>query len=130
MNIVLWIVQILLALAFLGAGISKAFMPIDSLGAQMPWVLDVNPLLMVRLPGIAEILGAIGLIVPSIVRIQPKLTVWAAYALALVMALAIIFVSSTWRSVEKPSILKRTVPPPATMKVDGTSLTPKVLLRV
>ena len=91
MNIVLWIVQILLALAFLGAGVSKAFLPIDQLSTQMAWVADVNPLLMVRLPAIAEILGAIGLIVPSIVRIQPKLTVWAAYALALVMALAAVF---------------------------------------
>ncbi len=88
MNIVLWIVQILLAFAFLGAGVSKTFMPIEQLSAQMPWVLDVNPLLMVRLPGIAEILGALGLILPSATRIQPKLTVWAAYALALVMALA------------------------------------------
>lgn len=91
MNIALWIVQILLALAFGLFGFSKAFMPIDQLAAQMPWVLEFNSLLMVRLPGVAELLGAIGLIVPSIVRIQPKLTVWAAYGLALVMVLAAIF---------------------------------------
>ena len=57
----------------------------------MPWVLDSNLLLAVRLPGIVEILGAIGLIVPSAVRIRPKLTVWAAYGLALTMVLAAIF---------------------------------------
>jgi len=91
MNIVLWIVQVLLALAFFGAGFSKAFMPIEQLSTQMAWVADVNPLLMVRLPGIAEIVGALGLILPSATRIQPKLTVWAAYALALVMAMAAVF---------------------------------------
>lgn len=91
MNIALWIVQILLALAFGASGFMKAFMPIDQLGAQMAWVNDVNPLLMVRLPGIAEVLGAIGLILPSALRIQPRLTVYAAYALALVMVLAAIF---------------------------------------
>jgi len=91
MNIVLWILQILLALAFGAAGFSKAFMPIDELAVNMAWVADVNPLLMVRLPGIAELIGAIGLILPSITRIRPYLTVWAAYALALVMALALVF---------------------------------------
>ena len=57
----------------------------------MAWFVDVNPLLMVRLPALDEILGAIGLILPSALRIQPRLTVWAAYGLALVMVLAIIF---------------------------------------
>lgn len=66
-------------------------MPIDQLSAQMPWVLDVNPLLMVRLPAVAEIAGVIGLTLPSMLRIRPKLTVWAAYGLALLMLLAAIF---------------------------------------
>ena len=90
MNIVLWIIQILLAIAFAFAGFNK-LKPIDQISAQMPWVLDVNPLLMVRLPAVAEIAGAIGLVLPSAFRIQPKLTVWAAYGLALVMLLAAIF---------------------------------------
>lgn len=91
MNIALWIVQILLALVFTASALPRLFLPIEQLPAQMAWALDVNPLLMVRLPAFAEILGAIGLIVPSVVRIQPKLTVWAAYGLALVMVLAVIF---------------------------------------
>ena len=91
MNIALWIVQILLALVFTASALPRLFLPIEQLPASMAWALDVNPLLMVRLPALAEILGAIGLIVPSVVRIQPKLTVWAAYGLALVMVLAIIF---------------------------------------
>lgn len=91
MNIALWIVQILLALVFLGAGFSKAFLPIEDLGAQMAWVLDVSPWLMVRLPGWAEVAGALGLVLPSVTRIQPRLTPVAAAGLALVMLLAAIF---------------------------------------
>ena len=91
MNIVLWILQILLALAFLGAGGMKVMQPIEALAPQMPWVLEVSPLLMVRLPGIAEVLGALGLILPAVTRIQPKLVSLAAAGLALVMLLALIF---------------------------------------
>ena len=91
MNIALWVVQGLLALAFLVAGFTKTFQPISELTTQMAWVNDVNPLLMVRLPGIAEIAGAIGLILPSVTRIQPRLTPLAAAGLALVMLLALLF---------------------------------------
>ena len=87
MKIALWIVQILLALFFLAVGFMKTFTPIAELGAQMAWVNDVSPL-FVRLPGIAEIAGALGLILPSVTRIQPKLTPLAAAGLALVMILA------------------------------------------
>ncbi len=91
MNIALWIVQILIAFAFLAVGVVKTITPIPELVLQMAWVADVNPLLMVRLPGIAEIAGALGLILPSVTRIQPKLTPLAAACLALVMLLAAIF---------------------------------------
>lgn len=90
MNIASWIVQGLLALAFAAAGFMKTFTPIDQLAAQMPWVNDVGAWVP-RLAGIAEILGAIGLIVPALTRIQPKLTVYAAYGLIAVMVLAAIF---------------------------------------
>ena len=89
MKIALWIVQILLALAFLAAGFSKTFSPMAELGTQMAWVNDVSPL-MVRAPGIAELLGALGLILPAVTRIQPKLTVLAALGLMLVMLFAVI----------------------------------------
>ncbi len=91
MNIALWIVQILLAFVFLMAGVTKTFTSIPELALQMAWVAEVNPWLMVRLPGIAEVAGALGLILPSLTRIQPKLTPLAAAGLALVMLLAAIF---------------------------------------
>src|SRR6266851_1621018 len=77
MNIALWIVQILLALAFAMAGIMKVTQPIDRLETRMGWVKDVGPR-GVRLIGSLEILGAIGLILPAVTGILPWLTPVAA----------------------------------------------------
>ena len=89
MNIVLWILQVLLALAFLMAGGMKLVQPIDQLGQMMAWVND-SPAMLVRFIGLAEVLGALGLILPAATRIKPILTPIAAAALALVMVLAAI----------------------------------------
>lgn len=89
MNIVLWIVQILLALAFAMAGIMKVTQPIDRLESRMGWVKSVGPR-GVRLIGSLEILGAIGLILPAITGILPWLTPLAASCLGLTMIGAMI----------------------------------------
>ena len=89
MNIALWIVQILLALAFAMAGIMKVTQPIDRLETRMGWVKDVGPR-GVRLIGSLEILGAIGLILPAVTGILPWLTPVAAAGLALTMVGAMI----------------------------------------
>lgn len=86
-NIVLWIVQGLLALAFLLAGFMKAFMPIETLKKNMAWVGAV-PAPFVRFIGVAEILGAIGLILPAITGIGTWLTMAAAAGLVIVMVSA------------------------------------------
>lgn len=90
MNIALWIVQGLLALAFGAGGAMKGFSPMTELAANMAWVNDV-PSFIPRLAGIAELLGAIGLILPSALRIRPRLTPMAAWGLVAVMVLAAIF---------------------------------------
>ena len=64
MNIVLWIVQGLLALAFLLAGFMKTFRPVETLKKNMAWVSAVGAP-FVRFIGIAELLAAIGLILPA-----------------------------------------------------------------
>lgn len=89
MNIVLWVVQILLALAFGMAGIMKVTQPIDKLETRMGWVQSVGPG-GVRLIGTLEILGAIGLILPALTGILPWLTPIAASCLALTMIGAMI----------------------------------------
>ena len=89
MNITLWVVQILLALAFVMAGIMKVTQPVDRLEARMGWVKDVGPR-GVRLIGTLEILGAIGLIFPAVTGILPWLTPLAATGLVLTMIGAMI----------------------------------------
>jgi uncharacterized membrane protein YphA (DoxX/SURF4 family) len=88
-NIVLWTVQILLALAYVTAGYQKAFLPLDQIVRTIFWVAYV-PHALVRFIGVSELLGAIGLIVPVATRIQPRLTTFAVAGLALIMASATI----------------------------------------
>jgi len=90
MNIALWVIQVLLALAFLAAGVPKATQPIPALATRITWAKDV-PAPYVRFIGIAEILGALGLILPALTGVLPWLTIAAAIGLAIVMVAAIIF---------------------------------------
>jgi uncharacterized membrane protein YphA (DoxX/SURF4 family) len=98
MNIFLWVLQILLALVFAAAGGMKATQPKDKLAGQLKWVEDY-PANAVRLIGVSELLGALGLILPAATHIAPILTPIAASALAVVMALAI----NTHRRRHEPS---------------------------
>jgi putative oxidoreductase len=84
MRIALWIVQSLLAFAFLAAGFMKATVPLAELAQQMAWVESFPPF-AVRFIGVAEVAGALGLILPSITRIKPVLTPIAAAALVVLM---------------------------------------------
>jgi hypothetical protein len=71
----LWIVQGLLALVFMFTGGTKLVLPLEALTGQMPVAL---PGAFVRFLGVAEVLGAIGLILPGLLRIRPSLTPLAA----------------------------------------------------
>ncbi|QOD62159.1 DoxX family protein [Polaribacter haliotis] len=92
-HILLWIAQGLLALMFIMAGLTKATQPIEALADSLPWVTSTSTGL-VRFIGISELLGGLGLLLPSIFRFKPFLTVWAALGLAVVMVLAVIFHAS------------------------------------
>ena len=89
-NIALWIAQVLLGLMFIMAGATKSFQPVEALAESLPWVTS-TPLGLVRFIGISELLGGLGLLLPSILRIKPFLTVWAAIGLGTVMVLAALF---------------------------------------
>jgi uncharacterized membrane protein YphA (DoxX/SURF4 family) len=93
LHIALWIVQVLLALAFAMAGSGKATQPLDALAARMPWVTQVGEP-MVRFIGVSELLGALGLILPAATRIKPKLTALAGLGLVAIMVLASLFHAS------------------------------------
>jgi uncharacterized membrane protein YphA (DoxX/SURF4 family) len=80
MNIVLWIIQVLLALLFLFAGGMKLVLPIEEMTKQMPM-----PGLFLRFIGVCEVLGGLGLILPGLLRIQTALTPLAAAGLVIIM---------------------------------------------
>ena len=90
LHITLWIAQVILAAMFLMSGFMKLSQPIDQLSKMLPWAAQV-PEALVRFIGVAEVLGAVGLILPSLLRIQPKLTPIAALGLAVLMLFAVFF---------------------------------------
>ena len=89
-NLLLWIGQIVLALAFLGVGYTHT-LGFEQASARpgMTWLVAVGRDRM-RIIGVLEILGAIGLILPAATGVLPWLTPVAATALAVLMVLAIV----------------------------------------
>src|SRR2546426_2155791 len=85
MTTALWIVQGLLALLFLFAGSMKLILPVEMMTAQMPL-----PGLFLRFIGVAEVAGALGLILPGLTRIQRSLTPLAACGLVVIMVGAVV----------------------------------------
>ena len=89
LNIALWVAQGLISLTLIWAGYAKLFQPIEETAQMLPWALD-NPGLL-KLTGIIDLLGGIGIVLPAMVKIQPKLTVYAAYGTIVLMIAASIF---------------------------------------
>ena len=85
MNIVLWIIQVLLALLFLFAGGTKLVMSIEAMRAMGSPNQILLPGLLIRFIGVCEVLGAFGLILPGLFRIRPGLTPLAAAGLVIIM---------------------------------------------
>ena len=90
MNIVLWIIQILLALLFLFAGVTKFWYTIEQMRSMGPPNQILFPGLFIRFIGLCEILGALGLVLPGLLRIKPYLTVLAAIGLTIIMIGAVV----------------------------------------
>jgi putative oxidoreductase len=86
MNIVLWILQVLLAAAFLAHGWMFLAPPPD-IAAKMNELL---PRWFQLFLGVAEVAGGIGLILPGVTRILPQLVAWAADGIAFVLISATI----------------------------------------
>ena len=87
MNILLWVIQVLLALAFFAHGCLFLFPPaslVEQMNATLPRWFQL-------FLGVAEILAAVGLTLPGAVRIQPWLVSWAAAGVMIVMISATAF---------------------------------------
>jgi putative oxidoreductase len=84
MNILLWVLQVLLALAFAAHGVMMLFPP-PEIAAQM----DANlPRWFSLFIGVAEVAAAIGLILPGLTRVMPFLVTWAAGGIMIIMVSA------------------------------------------
>ncbi len=92
MNMALWIVAGLLAVANLASGGGKLILPkkkIADFGASARWVEDFSPG-SVKAIGALEILGALGLILPAALEVAPALVPLAALGLVMIMTGAVI----------------------------------------
>jgi hypothetical protein len=81
MNILLWVLQVLLALAFFAHGCMFLFPPasvVEQMNAMLPRWFQL-------FLGIAEVLAAVGLTLPGIFRVRPGLVSWAAAGIMIVM---------------------------------------------
>lgn len=90
LNVLLWIVQGLLAAVFLFAGGMKLLLPLEAMAGP---VSLPGPFL--RFIGVAEVLGAVGLILPGLLQIRPGLTPLAAAGLAIIMIGATVITASS-----------------------------------
>ncbi len=90
LTIALWTVQVLLFVLFAGTGIWKLTTPVPALAAKFPWMGDVSPAFL-RLTAVVDLLGGLGVLLPTLTRVRPGLTVLAALGCALFQLCAIIF---------------------------------------
>lgn len=89
LRLALWIAQVVLALLLLSGAIMK-WMPIERISAMMPWTCEL-PKMTVRLLGIVDLLGAVGLVLPAALRWKWQWTFCAAVGVGLLMVSAIVF---------------------------------------
>lgn len=88
-NILLWIAQGLLAASLIWSSSMKLFQPVQKLAEMWPWAAENE--FLVKFTGVLDLLAAFGLILPALLHIQPKLTVYAAYGTIALMVAASLF---------------------------------------
>ena len=93
LRIALWVAQSLVAAMFIMSGFMKLATPIAELAAMMPWAGQVSPA-FVRFIGFVDLAGGIGILLPALTRIQPRLTVLAALGCVVLQVLAFGFHAS------------------------------------
>lgn len=86
----LWVAQGLIFASFCFFGFTKLTSPITQLVGMMPWTGDV-PATFVRMMGLIDIAGGVGIFIPALTRIQPRLTVPAALGCTLLQIFAAAF---------------------------------------
>ena len=91
MNVLLWILQVLLALLFLFAGGTKLIMSAEALSQPATPNQVMLPVWFIRFIGVFEFLGGLGLLLPGLLKTRQYLTPLAALGLAIIMIGAVVF---------------------------------------
>lgn len=86
----LWVAQALIFLTFGAAGLVKLLTPIPQLAAMMPWTGEHSEA-FVRVIGLIDLAGGIGILLPALTRILPNLSVLAALGCSVLQVFAIVF---------------------------------------
>jgi uncharacterized membrane protein YphA (DoxX/SURF4 family) len=89
LNIALWTAQVVLAAGFIWASSMKLFQSPEKLAEMWPWTAE--NVFLVKITGILDLLAGTGLILPGLLRFQPKITFFAAVGTIVLMIAAIIF---------------------------------------
>lgn len=84
----LWVVQVLLAVFFVYAGVVKLITPLEALSKMIPWTAAYPALVPVT--GLADLLGGLGILLPTLTRVRPRLAVLAAIGLIVLQVLALL----------------------------------------
>lgn len=90
LKIGLWTAQAVVGGMFLSGAAMKLGMPLPKLAEVMPWTGQVSPAL-VYFTGVADLLGGLGILLPALTRIQPRLTVLAAIGCLALQICALVF---------------------------------------
>jgi len=90
MHVALWIAQVILGVSLIWAALTKLVQPIGNLSAMWPWTGQI-PFGLVKLTGMLDLAGGMGLILPSLLRIKPRLTPLAAAEVFVLMICACVF---------------------------------------
>ena len=101
LTIAVWTAQVLLFLLFAGTGVWKLTTPVAALAAKFPWMGEVSPAFL-RLTAVVDLLGGLGILLPSLTRVKPGLTVLAALGCAVFQLCAIVFHVSRGEAANTP----------------------------
>ena len=97
----LWVAQALLFCALTSGGVMKLLLPIARLAAMWPWTGQL-PAASVRILGLIDLAGGVGVLLPALTRIKPGLTVLAALGCSVLMVFAIFFHVSRGEAANTP----------------------------
>lgn len=101
LNVGLWIVQGLLFVTFAGGAVWKVMTPLPTIAGMMPWAGEVSPGFFYFTAAV-DLAGGLGVLLPSLTRIKPGLTVAAAVGCVALQASAIVFHLSRGEAADTP----------------------------